>query len=758
MSTGTPLAKAHLDELVSGSGIAQAVIEERGYASVWGPNAPELLAAGFKEQQRRGAGWLAPLHSPLGTTEKIFKPNDPRELRGKKNKYEYPQGRAPILDAHPRTLPLLGDPNVRLFVTEGIKKGDALVSRGEAAIALQGVFGWRGKNPAGGTAALADWESVALKGRSVYVAFDSDASSNSNVQNAQNRLARFLLAKGATVSIIHLPSGEAGAKQGVDDFFIAGGTVESLLSHAEPYGSNRERSTAANLFSPQNAYPQSDAGNAEVFSHLYSRDLRFDHKRNRWLLWRNDRWQEDTQDFVYQLAKKAARWRFHEAENIADLTERAREAVWAAKSENRSRIESVLVLARSEAGIAEDGEGWDAQPFLMGVRNGVIDLRTGELREARREDKITRQAPVTFDPAAACPVFDKFLARVVPDAELRAYLQRRAGYALTGDTSEQDLLFLHGGGSNGKSTLVNALMDVLGRDYALQAAPGLLLQKRGESHPTEIADLDGARLVVSTEIDDGRALAEGLVKQLTGGDRLKARRMRQDFYEFEATFKLMLLANHKPNVRGTDWAIWRRIKLVPFDQTITNEEKDPHLREKLAQEASGILNWMLAGCLDWQHNGMREPESVSLATAEYRTESDPLTNFLQDVCVIGEHCRVGANTVYLAYTKWADLQALRKYDTLSGTAFGKQMVQRFRRVKGRKGNFYEGIGLLTEHQESMPVEGLPPRFESDVEGFEDFPVNAEFLRDREGYTENYPQPSTPSTSLVAIAQPWEAEV
>ena len=755
MVANSRLSDTHLAELAVGSSIDLAVIAERGYISVWGKEAPELLAAGFRGIQRQGPGWIAPLSSPLGSFESIYKPDHPRESRGKVVKYEYPGGRAPLLDAHPRTLTLLGEPGIRLFVTEGVKKGDALVSRGEAAISLQGVYGWRGRNASGGSTALADWECIALKGRSVFVTFDSDARTKPAVQAAQNRLARFLAAKGAVVQIIHLPSAEDGGKQGVDDFLAAEGTVDALLSHAEPYEArgSRQHVPVESSFAPLPTFPRTDAGNAELFAHRHGENVRYDHRRGRWLIWQGDCWQPDKSEQIHQLAKQTARWRYHEAESIEDLTERGREAVWASRSEGRARLEAALFLARSEESVADGGEGWDSQPFVLGVRNGVVDLRAGILRPALREDKLTKRAPVLFDPRAICPVFETFLSRVVPDAELRSYLQRRSGYALTGDVSEQDLLFLHGGGSNGKTTFVNALMDVLGLDYAQQAAPGLLLQKRGETHPTEVADLDGARLIVSSEIDDGRALAEGLVKQLTGGDRLKARRMRQDFYEFEPTFKLVLLANHKPNVRGTDWAIWRRIKLVPFDQTIANSEKDPHLRDRLRAEAPGILNWMIAGCLDWQRNGMREPRVVTEATSEYRIESDPLARFFAEECHLADHCTVQANSLYQAYKNWAELQGMGQREVMTSTAFGKRMGQRFERLKGRAANAYRGVGLLSERQESMPVEGFGSNSESEVEGYSDFSYEADLLNDRVRQSENHPQPSIPST-----ASHWETEV
>ncbi len=228
------LAPEHKEELEHGSGIAAEVIAERGYRTAWGKNAPELLKAGFKESQRQSAGWIAPVRSPLGVTETVFKPDTPRgNSNGKAVKYEYPQGHAPVLDVHPRTMTVIGDPALRLWIGEGVKKGDSLVSRGEHCLNLAGVWNWRGTNDLGGLTALPDWEAVALNGRNVFIVFDSDAATNPGVSKARDRLARFLAAKGAHVHIVHLPPGQGGAKQGVDDFFVRGGTVEALISLAE---------------------------------------------------------------------------------------------------------------------------------------------------------------------------------------------------------------------------------------------------------------------------------------------------------------------------------------------------------------------------------------------------------------------------------------------------------------------------------------------------------------------------------------------
>jgi len=447
----------------------------------------------------------------------------------------------------------------------------------------------------------------------------------------------------------------------------------------------------------QPAFHRTDAGNAELFAHLYGDRVRFDHRRRRWLLWRAHWWEPDAQADVQFLAKEAARRRYAEAARIEDLKEREAEARWAIACESRMRIEAALALATSERPIAAAGKDWDNDPWLLGVANGVVDLRTGELRDGRSDDGVTMHSPVAYDPDAPCPHWLAFLDRIMAGNDaMIGFKQRAAGYSLTGDVSEQVLFFCHGGGANGKSTFLNALLDAFG-DYGRQAAPGLLLAKRGERHPTEYADLEGARLVASVEVDEGRRLAEGLVKWITGGDRMKARKMRQDFYEFRPTYKIWLAANHKPTITGTDWAIWRRIRLVPFTVVIPPDDQDAHLPEKLRGELPGILAWAVQGCLDWQRYGLGTPPEVAAATAAYRAEQDVLAAFLDDCCIMGADRKATAQALYHAYSEWCKANGEDK--PMPQRTFGACLSERGF-SGGHKGTggtrWWHGLGLVAQ--------------------------------------------------------------
>jgi len=464
-----------------------------------------------------------------------------------------------------------------------------------------------------------------------------------------------------------------------------------------------------------------DMGNGRRLARLYGQDLRWTYELG-WLHWDGRAWTRDLTGEVMRRAKSVAlgfyddaQAAFDDARAKADQLRGARAAgdeerasnlereivalelraksrlKWASACQARARLDAMVALAASEPPIPVRSDDFDRDPWLLNVANGTLDLRSGDLRPHRREDLLTVAAPVAFDPAAECPTWERFLTRIMgEDGALISFLQRVVGYSLTGDVSEQKLFFAWGAGANGKSTFIGAVLDMLGGDYAAQAAPDLLVAG-SQRHPTELADLRGKRLVASIEVDDGKRLAEGLVKQLTGGDRVKARLMRQDFFQFSPTHKLLLVANHKPAVRGVDHAIWRRICLIPFDVTIPEEQQDKQLPEKLRAEAPGILAWAVRGCLAWRRRGLDVPAAVRAATEQYRTESDTLGAFLEECTVAGDACQVMASELYKAYQAWCERSGER---ALSATTFGKRLAERgLDKYRQRRGYFYLGIAL-----------------------------------------------------------------
>lgn len=458
-----------------------------------------------------------------------------------------------------------------------------------------------------------------------------------------------------------------------------------------------------NADEPPTGLGYSDLDNAVRLAERHGQDLRYCWPWRKWLAWDGRRWRVDDTGEVARQAKETVRQMIREAAAIEDDEAREKALDAARKCQARHKIEAMVALAASEPGIPVLPEEMDRDPWLLNVVNGTIDLRTGELRPHRREDMLTKLAPVEYDPEAKCHRWEAFLDRIMAgNKELIRYLQKAAGYSLTADVSEQVFFLLHGSGANGKSVFLNTLLAVLG-DYGTQAAPDLLMAKKSERHPTELADLRGARLVVALETEEGRRLAESLVKWLTGGDRIKARRMREDFFEFASTFKIWLASNHKPIVRGSDYAMWRRIRLIPFTVTIPPEEQDKQLPAKLREELPGILRWAVEGCLAWQREGLGEPPEVVEATAEYRAEMDAIANFLAECCIVNPLAKVPVATLYRAYTEWA--QENGEW-VLSQRELGTRLKERgFSQRKANKGRvFWIGLGLRDDHGEVEKVD------------------------------------------------------
>ena len=419
-------------------------------------------------------------------------------------------------------------------------------------------------------------------------------------------------------------------------------------------------------------YMATEFGDADRFVDAHGANVRYCADWQKWLAWDGLRWRPDAEHVVAELAKQTLRGLWEQARTYEDEQERAKRGKHAISAQREPYMRHVLTLARSAPPLPIYSSALDTNGMLLTCANGTLDLRTCSLRDADRADLITRLAPVRYDPQARADLWECFLRRVLPDDEVRWFVQRAAGYALTADVSEQCFFFLHGSGANGKSVLLTTLQAVMG-EYALQAAPDLLLTKRSDGVPTDVAELKGRRLVATIEIDEGRRIAEGLVKQMTGGDRLKGRFMRQDFFEFPPTHKIWIAANHKPIIRGTDLAIWRRVMLVPFDVTIPEEERDAHLTEKLRAELSGILNWCVLGCQDWRENGLQAPQAVKAAVQSYRIEQDVIGRFIEERCVCGHGKVVNATRLFQAYRSWCESQG-EKPTTLND--LGRELTAR----------------------------------------------------------------------------------
>jgi P4 family phage/plasmid primase-like protien len=473
-----------------------------------------------------------------------------------------------------------------------------------------------------------------------------------------------------------------------------------LVRHFEPDSESQITAPsggADDSASESGRLPLTDTGLAERFAHQHGRDVRFCHPWKKFSVWDQTRWQIDENGLVDQLAKQTVRTIGEEAEAEENETLRAELHRFAKAAESAARREAMLKLVRSEPPLPIAPNQLDANPWLLNVANGTLDLRTGELRDHQRSDYITKIAPVEYDANAACPRWREFLHEVTGgDDTLARFLQRLVGYSLTGLCIEHVLPILHGSGGNGKTTLLNILLALLGNDYAMKAAEDLLLAKQ-RAHPTELADLFGKRFVVCSETNENRPFNEALVKELTGGERIRARRMREDYWEFEPTHKIWLATNHKPTIAGTDYAIWRRIKLIPFEVQIPAERQDKNLPQRLHAELSGILTWAVEGCRGWQRDGLGEPERVTIATNGYRSEMDQLAEWFAERVVVVPDQEIPAGTLYDDYTVWC---VRHGEDKISQKRFGSRLVelgyQRGQCPSTRR-TLYRGLGLFTNN-------------------------------------------------------------
>jgi len=437
-------------------------------------------------------------------------------------------------------------------------------------------------------------------------------------------------------------------------------------------------------------FRHTDIGNAERLAGKYRGRLLYCYSWNSWLYWDGKRWAKDITGRVESYAKETVRSFYTDVANTLDDDTRSELLKHSRSSESDHRIRAMISRARSELPV--EPNKFDTNPFLLNFTNGTFNLEKWTISQHNPLDLNTKIAPVTYDWNAQCPTWNKFIWKIFNgDQNLIRYVQKIVGYSLTGNVSEQVLFFLHGKGANGKSTFIKTILSLLG-DYAKQAPPNLLISKRGESHPTEIADLQGTRFVATVEVEEGKNLAEVLVKQLTGEDRISARRLYQDFFEFEPTFKLFLVSNHKPNIRGTDHAIWRRIRVVPFSVTIQKKEIDKHLSGKLQAELSGILNWALYGFHFWQKEGLDPPSTVTEASQSYRSEMDYLGEFLNDCCILNPKEMTAKGRLYDLYRNWCSSNG---HEIASKGDFGRRLKERgFTEKKTSAVRYWQGISVI----------------------------------------------------------------
>lgn len=451
------------------------------------------------------------------------------------------------------------------------------------------------------------------------------------------------------------------------------------------------------------SYTFTDQGNAERLVNRHGQDIRYVHAWKQWLIWNGRQWVKDDTDEIMRRAKDTAQAIYLEAASYTDSSMQKACSKWAIRSGDAGKLNAMVRLAQSEVPITPDQ--LDADPLLVNCRNGTLDLRTGGLREHRREDFITKITTVSYDPSASAPTWTRFLERVIEDPAVRLFLQKAVGYSMTGMTSEDCFFIPWGSGRNGKSTFLETIKTILG-DYAASTGAQTFMEKRGGGIPSDLAALVGARFVSAAETDTGHKLSDSLIKQITGGDVVQARFMYADFFTFTPTFKVWIATNNKPIINSSTRAIWERVRLVPFTVTIPREERDPKLRERLGEdEAAGIFTWMVRGAIRWLEEGLSIPEAVEEATESYREEMDDLAEFLDNHTYRDDSASCSAANLHRHYAAWAKRNNV---DVISIKAFKAEMEGRgFKTKRTASGVQWVGIDIAkAELDEGNPF-GTP---------------------------------------------------
>ncbi|MEK4501197.1 phage/plasmid primase, P4 family [Bacillus sp. FSL R12-0069] len=433
-----------------------------------------------------------------------------------------------------------------------------------------------------------------------------------------------------------------------------------------------------------------EMGNAERIATEYGHVIRFVNGSG-WYTWDGKRWKEDRSRKVERITSKTLR-KLLKSEDEYEIK-------WGKQCEKRAiRMNSIKDMIPLVPAQRED---FDTHQYLLNVENGVIDLKTGELSTHDRDLMLTKLVNIEFKKNEDCPNWKSFLESIFKDAEgntdyeLIDFIQKSIGYSLTSDISEQVMFFLYGSGRNGKSTFINTIKNLLG-DYAKQTNSETFIKKKNDNGANnDIARLAGSRFVSAVESEEGQQLSEGLVKQITGGEPITARFLRQEYFEFQPEFKVFFTTNHKPIIKGIDEGIWRRVRMVPFTITIPKEKIDRKLPEKLSLEISGILNWAIQGCLKWQREGLGEPKSIRVATDKYKEEMDIIEPFILDMCFLNPLAKIEAKELYTTYSRWCDDEG---EIALKNRTFYRLLENKsIHKKRGAKNKTYlNGIGLQKE--------------------------------------------------------------
>lgn len=566
---------------------------------------------------------------------------------------------------------LASDQDDYVFIVEGEKDVENAKKKGLIATC----------NPTGAGSWTDDY-STFLANRICIIIPDNDAPGEKHANEVYDSLLR--CAPNVTARILQLQG--LKTKGDLSDWFDLGHTADELRKLADDLLTQTARQQAPPAQPPPPVQPQqpaqagqgkiyntTDMGNAERFADKFGDRVRYCSKLGKegvWLIWDGARWQIDEKLKIHRMAKEIVPDIYLDSQNAGLQADKIRLFKWALQTEGLATRNNMVKDARPALSVAVDE--LDTHAWLLNVQNGTIDLRTGKLRPHEQNDYLTKMLAIDYDEQADCPTWIDFINTSQWDkAEMIEYLQKAVGYSLTGDTGEKCMFILHGPKDTGKSTFVET-MQMLLSEYAIKIQTQTLMWRREKQQSNDIAILKGARFVHASEAEEHERLAEAQIKEMTGGDTITCRFLHAEFFQFQPEFKLWLSTNHKPKA-SNDEALWGRLKLIPFTYRITDDQKDRKLKQKLKAELPGILKWAIDGCLKWQQDGLKDPQIVSSATGNYRSQMDTIGDFIKDCCELHPDHEEMAGALYAAYKAWCVDVGER---TESKRAFGLKLLDR----------------------------------------------------------------------------------
>lgn len=596
------------------------------------------------------------------------------------------------------------------------------IVEGEKDVAACESFGLVATCNSGGAGKWKPEYSRALGGGDVTIVADNDEPGLAHAQQVANSLKatgvrkwRIVRAAAGKDAADHFAAGH-----GPDDFVqiqgIAAKRSDSAPTNVIAQPDHHTPSPSRYRFSTA-GFPHTDHGNAERFEELYGADVRYVTTHGQWYCWDGARFRPDSAGDVQHLAALTTRGILDEAAASADLDQRRALLAFAKRSDNAAPVSALLRLAQHRPALKVPGEALDRDPYLLNVANGTLDLRTAELHPHARADLITRITgdpsygdPPGFDAAASCPTWDDFLWKVLGEnADLVRYVQKAVGYTLTGDAKEECLFIAYGSGANGKSTFLRVLGGLMG-EYATGADPTTVLDsggsRNGGEHRADLLALIGNRLVTITEVPEGKKFNAGLIKAVTGRDKMSVRgAYERQQVVFRAGFKLWFAVNHLPVIQDETEGMWRRLRVIPFTVTIPEAERDGDLDRKLCAEWPGILNWALAGVRAWRAEGLGAPVEVREATEVYREQSDDIGGFIADACIVADNARSTTRALYRAFTRWAKESGV---EVVSEKRFSQRLQERgyIKGARQRGGFPWYGVTPREVEAEVAPADGL----------------------------------------------------